>query len=89
MVVFCKQLENKARRVMEVMECEILPDGTRNFRPLFQYHITENRMENGKIIITGHHGIVQGISQGLQRRLLENGMPQSSLKHIMEMGGAL
>lgn len=89
LVVFCKQLENKARRVMEVMECEILPDGTRNFRPLFQYHITENRMENGKFIITGHHDIVQGISQGLQRRLLENGMPQSTLKHIMEMGGAL
>lgn len=89
LVVFCKQLENKARRVMEVMECEILPDGTRNFRPLFQYHITENRMENGKFIITGHHGIVQGISQGLQRRLLENGMPQSTLKSIMEMGGAL
>lgn len=88
LVVFCKQLENKARRVMEIMECEILPDGTRNFRPLFQYHITENRMENGKFIIAGHHEIVQGISGSLQRRLLENGMPQSTLKRILAMGGA-
>lgn len=88
LVVFCKQLENKARRVMEIMECEILPDGTRNFRPLFQYHITENRMENGKFFITGHHEILQGISGSLQRRLLENGMPQSTLKRILAMGGA-
>lgn len=89
LVVFCKQLENKARRVMEIMECEILPDGTRKFRPLFQYHITENRMENGKFMITGHHETVQGISPGLQRRLLENGMPQNTLKRILEMGGTL
>lgn len=89
LVVFCKQLENKARRVMEIMECEILPDGTRNFRPLFQYHITENRMENGKFIISGRHGVIQGISESLQRRLLENGMPQDTLKHILLMGGAV
>ncbi|WP_242974095.1 CpaF/VirB11 family protein [Anaerocolumna aminovalerica] len=87
LVVFCKQLENKSRRVMEIMECEILPDGTRNFRPLFQYHITENRMENDKFLISGHHEIVQGISKSLQRRLLENGMPQNTLKRILSMGG--
>jgi pilus assembly protein CpaF len=87
-VVFCKQLENKARRVMEIMECEILPDGTRNFRPLFRYQIAENRMEDGKFIINGEHGVVQGISPGLQRRFLENGMPQDTLKRIISMGGA-
>ena len=32
-VVFCKQLENKQRRMMEIQECEILPDGTRHYRP--------------------------------------------------------
>jgi pilus assembly protein CpaF len=48
-VVFCKQLENKQRRMMEIQECEILPDGSRRFRPLFQYIITENRMEDGKL----------------------------------------
>lgn len=29
-VVYAKQLENKQRRIMEIMECEILPDGARN-----------------------------------------------------------
>jgi pilus assembly protein CpaF len=87
-IAFCKQLENKSRRVMEIMECEILPDGSRNFRPLFQYAITENRVENGKFIISGQHGVVQGISRSLQKRFLENGMPQDTLKQILAMGGA-
>lgn len=76
-VVFCKQLENKQRRMMEIMECEILPDGTRNFRPLFQYVITENRMENGGFVIEGHHCQMNAISDSLAKRLLENGMPQT------------
>lgn len=81
-VAFCKQLENKDRRLMEIMECEILPDGTRNFRPLFQYQITENRIENGKFIITGAHRQVSPISDSLARRLMENGMPQDLLKKL-------
>ncbi len=89
LVVFCKQLENKARRLMEVMECEILPDGRRNFRPLFRYLITENRIEDGKFIISGQHSVVQGISESLERRLLENGMPQSTLERILALGGGL
>lgn len=93
LVVFCKQLENRQRRVMEVMECEILPDAgnpggsTRNFRTLFQYDITENRVEDGRFIISGDHRAVRGISPGLQRRLVENGMPRDVLKQILLMGG--
>ena len=74
-VVFCKQLENKQRRMMEIQECEILPDGSRKFRPLFQYVITENRLEDGNFIVEGHHEQVNTISDSLARRLMENGMP--------------
>ncbi|GAB6106126.1 ATPase, T2SS/T4P/T4SS family [Anaerosolibacter sp.] len=75
-VVFCKQLENKQRKMMEIMECEILPDGSRNYRVLFQYIITENRMdEQGKFIIEGTHKQEYSISESLSKRLLENGMP--------------
>lgn len=87
-VVFSKQLENKQRRLMEIMECEILPDGTRSFRSLFQFQITENRVEDGKFIINGCHSAVQGISPSLQKRFLENGMPQDTLKQVIEAGGA-
>ena len=81
-VVFTKQLENKQRKMMEIMECEILPDGIRNFRTLFRFHITENHLEGDKFIIHGQHQRVQGISQSLQKRFLENGMPQEVLKKI-------
>lgn len=73
-VVFCKQLENKERKMMEIMECEILPDSTRNYRPLYQYVITENRMEDGKFIINGYHEQTGIISDSLSKRFLENGM---------------
>ena len=87
-VVFSKQLENKQRRLMEIMECEILPDGTRNYRSLFQFQITENRVEDGKFIINGCHNAVQGISPSLQKRFVENGMPQNTLIQILAAEGA-
>ena len=81
-VVFCKQLENRQRRMMEIQECEILPDGTRHYRPLFQYVITENRMDGGGFVIEGRHEQVNTISSSLARRLLENGMPQAMIEAL-------
>ena len=81
-VVFCKQLENKERKLMEIMECEILADGTRNYRPLFQYIITENRMEDGEFIISGQHKQINSISESLSKRFLENGMPIDRIEKL-------
>ncbi len=81
-VVFCKKLENKQRRMMEIQECEILPDGTRNYRILFQYVITEKRIEDGKFVIEGHHKQVNTISDSLAKRLMENGMPQTIIESL-------
>jgi len=81
-VVFCKQLENKERKMMEIMECEILADGTRNYRPLYQYVITENRMEDGKFIINGYHEQINSISDSLSKRFLENGMPIDTIEKL-------
>lgn len=85
-VVYAKRLENKERRIMEIMECEICPDGTRKYHSLYQYKISENRMENGKFIVKGAHEKVEEISESLQRRLLENGMPQGELDVLMKGG---
>lgn len=81
-VAFCKQLENRERRLMEIMECVIEPDGSRTYRPLFQYRITENRMEEGKFVIEGHHETAYSISDSLAKRLLENGMPGETLERL-------
>jgi pilus assembly protein CpaF len=82
-VVYAKQLENKQRRIMEIMECEICADGTRKYHSLYRYKITENRMENGKFIINGTHEKCEDISFSLQRRLLENGMPIGEMKKLL------
>ena len=83
-VVFCKQLENKQRRMMEIMECEILPNGDRRYNTLFRYVITENHMENDKFIIEGHHAQINEISVSLRKRLLENGMPNEELQALLK-----
>ena len=86
-IVFAKQLENKKRRLMEIMECEITPDGKRHFNSLYRYEITENRMEGDTFIINGVHKKVCGISESLQKRLLENGMPGEVLEKLTKGGG--
>ena len=83
-VVFCKQLENKQRRMMEIMECEIQPNGDRRYNTLFRYVITENHMEDGKFVIEGHHTQVNEISASLRKRLLENGMPNEELQALLK-----
>ena len=83
-VVFCKQLENKQRRMMEIMECEILPNGDRRYNTLFRYVIKENHMEDGKFVIEGHHTQVNEISVSLRKRLLENGMPNEELQALLK-----
>ena len=59
-MVFTKQLENRKRKLMEIMECEITADGKRKFNPLYRYEITENRMEGDRFIINGTHKKVCG-----------------------------
>lgn len=82
-IVFAKQLENKKRKIMEIMECEIGHDGTMNYRTLFHFLIKENRMEGCRFVIKGEHEKVNDVSESLKRRLLENGMPKEVLAHIM------
>ena len=91
-VVFTKQLENKQRRIMEIAECEILPDAgsscgsIRNFRTLFNFNITENRLEGERFIISGEHQKISEISGGLRKRFLENGMPHEVLSKTLKGG---
>lgn len=88
LVVFTKQLENRERKIMEIMECEILPDGSRKYRTIYRYKITENRIEQNRLIINGHHEKVSDISESLQKRLMENGMSKDALDKLIKGGGA-
>ena len=79
-VAFAKKLEDNSRRLMEISECEYLPDSTRpgesrqRMRTLYRFHITDNRIVEGKAKIIGHYEKVEPPSEGLLKRLRENGM---------------
>lgn len=83
-IVFTKQLENKQRKIMEVAECEILPDSSRNYRTLYRFDIEENRIEDGKYIINGRHRQVMPPSDSLVKRVVENGLSQKMLNFFLK-----
>ena len=83
-VVYCRQLENKQRRITNISECEILPDGSRRLHKLYEYNITENRLEGDRFIIEGHHQKCEEVSESLQRRFIENGMSRSELEQFIQ-----
>ena len=82
-VVFAKQLEDKSRKIMEIMECEIQPTGERRYNTLYHFKIEENRLEDGKYRIKGRHEAVNPISESLQKRFIDNGMPQEVLTQLV------
>ena len=82
-VLFVKKLEDNSRRVMEITECEILEDGARKLHTLYRYHVTENRVVDGKMKVLGEFQQVEHISASLQKRLLENGMPVRLLESLV------
>ena len=88
-VLFAKRLEDNSRKIMEITECEIHEDGSRQIRTLYRYHVTANDYIDGKTHITGYYEKVNDISNGLKKRLLENGMPQSILKELIQGGAAV
>lgn len=82
---FRKQLENKERRLMEIMECEILADEPDDTVRCFNIRLRKNRVEDGKFVIVGHHRQINPISDSLARRLMENGMPQETLAGLLNV----
>lgn len=85
-VFFSKKLEDNSRKIMEITECEILPDGKRQIRTLFRYNIKENIVVDGKLKIIGNYERINNISMSLEKRLLENGMPLNILNSLLKEG---
>ena len=82
-VVYCRQLENKQRRITNISECEIL-DGSRRLHKLYEYHITDNHLEGDRFVIEGEHRKCEEISESLRRRFIENGMPLGELAQFVQ-----
>ena len=83
-VVFTHRLENNDRRIMEVAEAEVLPNGDRRYRTLFCYNITKNIITKDGYKIEGHFEQPEIMSEGLKRKLLQYGVPQPLLQQFLK-----
>jgi pilus assembly protein CpaF len=84
-VVFCHKLEDNSRRIMEIAEAEVMPNGDRQYRTLYDYQITKNTTCGGKVKIEGSFRKLENISDSLKRKLMLYGIPQDVLKRFLGM----
>lgn len=83
-VLFIKKLEDNSRKVMEIKECIIHEDGRREKSTLYRYEMYKSELIDGKYVIEGEFKKENNISEGLQKRLLENGMTISELERLVK-----
>ncbi len=85
-VVYTHKLENNARKIMDISECIITPKGEREYNCLYDYRITKNNVENGKLQIDGYFHKPNLMSENLRRRLIQYGVPQTDLDVFLKGG---
>ncbi|MFR3826136.1 MAG: ATPase, T2SS/T4P/T4SS family, partial [Hungatella hathewayi] len=82
-VVFTKQLEDRSRKIMEIIEGEDYLDGKLLYRSLYKYEVVDNvTLEGGETHVVGHHRKMCSISDGLIKRLLDNGISHKELEEF-------
>ena len=83
-VVFTKQLEDRSRKIMEIIEGEDYQNGHLLYRSLYKYEVVDNVTDaNGEIHVIGHHNRSGQISDALKKRLLDNGISHKELEEFM------
>lgn len=81
-VVYAHKLEDNSRKIMDISECVILPNGEREYHTLFHYVITKNELINGRYKIEGHFEHPDYISEHLKRKLMQFGVPEDLLSRF-------
>ncbi len=79
-VVFAHKCEDNTRKIMDITECFVTPDGKAEYRCLYRYNITENEYANGKFNIRGDFEKANSPSEHLKILLTRFGVPQEILK---------
>lgn len=82
-VVFTKQLEDRSRKIMEIIEGEDFVDGKLAYRSLYKYDVVDNVTDaGGQTRVVGHHKKMGLISEALKKRLLDNGISHKELEEF-------
>ena len=80
-VVYTKQLEDRSRKIMEIIEGECYEDGRLIYRSLYKYEVADNTIdENGEPHVVGRHRKGDDISGNLRKRFLDNGISFKELE---------
>ena len=78
-VVFAHKCEDNTRKIMDISECEVTPDGKTFYHCLYRYHIRENKYDGNQFVISGEFEKVNPPSSYLQNLLTRSGVPQEVL----------
>lgn len=82
-VVFTKQLEDRSRKIMEIIEGEDYQDGHLLYRSLYKYEVVDNITgTDGNTRVVGRHRKMGHISDTLRKRLLDNGISHKELEEF-------
>lgn len=86
-VVFTKQLEDRSRKIMEIVEGEDFIDGKLQYRSLYKYDVVDNKVsDTGEVSVVGRHKKIDSISDVLRKRFLDNGISAKELNSFMKEG---
>ena len=81
-IVFTKQLEDRSRKIMEIIEGEDYQDGRLIAHSLYKYEVEDNVTDNrGETHVVGHHKKIGLISDSLKKRLLTMAFPTRNWKN--------
>jgi len=84
-VVFTKQLEDRSRKIMEIIEGEDYLDGKLMYRSLYKYEVVDNVTdEHGAAHVVGRHRKMGAMSGTLKKRLLDNGISHKELQEFLD-----
>ncbi len=86
LVVYAHKLEDNSRKIMDISECVITQNGEREYRTLFRYNITKNELSGDQFFIEGYFEQPEMMSDNLRRRLIQFGVPQSTLNKFLVKG---
>lgn len=85
-IVYAHKLEDNSRKIMDISECVITASGEREYRTLFRYNITGNEIIEDNFKIDGHFEQPEIMSDNLQRKLIQFGVPQTTLNKFFTRG---
>lgn len=83
-IVYMKKCDDGQRRIMEVMEGEAFTkESGLKSRSIYRFCVDNNERKKDEVIIHGEHRHINGISEQLQKILLDNGASKETIEKYL------